>query len=276
LHGSGGTTAVRAEQHGHDSHGHDSHGHDSHGHDSHGHDSHGHASHGGDFGRSIVTVPLVLSIIVLLVATVCWIWLPDLSLANLLESARPAGISRNQAAAWSQMVVPDEALSHHHEVHQIAGLVAFCTALAGFLLATIMYGWRKLDASEARQQFEPIYQFFKKKWWFDELYHVLFFQPTHSIARWFSWIDRSLLDGLIHAIAAGVRSISRTWDALADRGIVDGSINYFANRTYALGLLLRRVQTGRLRQYVMFIALGTVVLFIVIGLLRGYSFAQLP
>lgn len=241
------------------------------------HDAHnGHHAHGADIGQSIYTVPLALSLLVLVAAGAAAIWVPALSLGNLLESARPAGIARNQPAALSTMVVPDESLSHNPKIHQSAGIVAFSTALAGFMLATIMYGWRKLDAAEVRQQFEPIYQFLRNKWWFDELYHVLFYQPTHMIAGWFSWIDRTLLDGLIHWLAATVRSIARTWDAVADRGIIDAFVNFFADRTYATGLGLRRLQTGSLRQYVMFIALGTIVLFLVIGLLRNYTFAQFP
>ncbi len=48
-----------------------------------------------------------------------------------------------------------------------------------------------------------------------------------------------------------------------------------AFRTHATGLALRGLQTGRLRQYVMFIALGAIVLIFVVGLLRSYTFAQL-
>jgi NADH-quinone oxidoreductase subunit L len=47
---------------------------------------------------------------------------------------------------------------------------------------------------------------------------------------------------------------------------VDGSINLFANWTYSLGLTLRAVQTGRIRQYVMFIVIGAVTIFVLISL----------
>ena len=64
--------------------------------------------------------------------------------------------------------------------------------------------------------------------------------------------------------------------AVADRGTIDAFVNFFASRTYGLGLALRGLQTGRLRQYVMFIALGAIVLFLLVGLMRNYTFAQLP
>ena len=44
-------------------------------------------------------------------------------------------------------------------------------------------------------------------------------------------------------------------------------MNWLAGVTYSIGLSLRRVQTGRLRQYVMFIVVGTVALFIIDQLL---------
>ena len=57
------------------------------------------------------------------------------------------------------------------EIHVPAGLVAFATALSGFLLATIIYGWRLVDPKEVRQIFRPVYHLLWSKWWFDELYN---------------------------------------------------------------------------------------------------------
>ena len=58
-----------------------------------------------------------------------------------------------------------------------------------------------------------------------------------------------------------------------DRGVVDGSINKLADATYEAGVSLRNVQTGRLRQYVLFIAIGTVAIFVVASFFWGYAFA---
>ena len=41
-----------------------------------------------------------------------------------------------------------------------------------------------------------------------------------------------------------------------------------AAETWNLGLALRSVQTGRLRQYVMFIVVGTVVIFLIASVWR--------
>ena len=50
---------------------------------------------------------------------------------------------------------------------------------------------------------------------------------------------------------------------VGDRWIIDNCVDTVAEKTWDLGLSLRSIQTGRLRQYVMFIVVGTIVLFVV-------------
>ncbi len=256
--------------HGHDAHGHghDSHGHDSHGHDSHGHDAHGHAHH----GWNPLEVALGIAGIVFIFSLV-WLKYDGVTLANLLEQARPAGTLATQEAALTPMVWPNEHLSHEPAIKVPATLIAFSTALAGFLLSTMFYGLRKLDAAEAKRTFAPIHHFLQNKWWFDELYAVLFIRPTHVVSHWISNIDRRLIDGLIDGIAWCVRTFSNFWERLADRTIVDGFVNLLAARTYGLGLTLRKAQTGNLRQYVMFIVIGTIAVFMLASFWR-YALAN--
>ena len=55
---------------------------------------------------------------------------------------------------------------------------------------------------------------------------------------------------------------------VGDRFIIDNGVDTVAAKTWDLGLALRTVQTGRLRQYVMFIVVGTVVLFLIASVWR--------
>jgi hypothetical protein len=59
-------------------------------------------------------------------------------------------------------------------------------------------------------------------------------------------------------------------DRLLDRTVVDGSVDMFARGTWDLGLSLRKLQTGNLRHYVMLIAFGTVLLFVVISYMHDF------
>ena len=63
--------------------------------------------------------------------------------------------------------------------------------------------------------------------------------------------------------------------AFADQIVVDGFVNLIARWVRAIGLSLRVLQTGSIRQYVMFIAIGAVVLFLLITFfLNPASLAQ--
>jgi hypothetical protein len=51
------------------------------------------------------------------------------------------------------------------------------------------------------------------------------------------------------------------WDGRFDLGIVDGLVNLIGDAVWGGGVALHRVQSGWLRGYVMYIALGVVGLF---------------
>ncbi len=140
------------------------------------------------------------------------------------------------------------------------------TALAGFAVAGVFYGVRALDAAEVRRSVAPLYQFLWHKWYFDELYRACFVRPALALARLAATVDRMLIDGLAHALARSVRLASVADDWL-DRLFVDGLVNRLAQWTYSAGVALRAVQTGRLRQYVMFLGVGTVALFVLVSFL---------
>ncbi len=62
-----------------------------------------------------------------------------------------------------------------------------------------------------------------------------------------------------------MKSIS-SCDDLIDRFGVDGLVNGLAKTARSIGYSFRNFQTGSLRQYVMFIAMGTVTLFVIVTL----------
>ena len=138
---------------------------------------------------------------------------------------------------------------------------------------TMFYGLRKLDAAEAQRAFSPIHKFLLNKWWFDELFDCIFVRPCHVVSNWISKFDRTWIDGLIDSLAWGTRVFARYLERIADRTLVDGFVNGIAAITYRCGASLRRIQTGNLRQYVMFIVVGTVVVFALASFWR-YALAQ--
>ncbi len=217
---------------------------------------------------------MVVPLVVLAVFAVVVGWnvpFTELGLEPLLEQARPAVTVHPAASELTNVAYPAEHVGHtDHAIHVNAGLIAFAMAATGFLLATVFYGLRKLDPEDARKQFAPLHRFLLNKWWFDELYAFLFIRPTLKVSGWVSAIDKRGIDWVTDNSARAVKAVSRIDDWI-DRTFVDGLIDRVAAWTYALGLKLRTVQTGNLRQYVVWIAVGTVGLFVLVSLYWNYT-----
>ncbi len=216
----------------------------------------------------VMVGPLVVLAVLAVVAG--WTLPGGFGLANLLEQARPAGTA--EGFALGGITVPAEHLSHEGAIHVTATLTAFGTALAGVLLAAAMYLWRVVSPDVVATLFRPIYAFLAGRWYFDELYHVLFVLPALGIAQLASGFDKGVIDVFINGLAWAARQLAGL-DAWIDRTIVDGLVNATANATWAAGLELKKLQTGSLRQYVTFIVVGTVALFVLASMLFRASLA---
>jgi NADH:ubiquinone oxidoreductase subunit 5 (subunit L)/multisubunit Na+/H+ antiporter MnhA subunit len=273
------------DAHGHDDHAHDAHGHDSHGHDAHhSHDSHGHAvahhddhahAHGGGLTLtwSWVGIMLATTLVFGTIAIPMFAYwgqpVAGLTLDGLLSQSEPLGLGVDMAGKWTKAVWPTEHTAHHPDnfpsIVAPATLLATGTWLGGIGLATLMYGLGYLNPEDVRRQFSPIYSLLINKWWFDELYEFLFVRPTLLIGRVISSVDKVWIDCFIDWLSRAVVWFSRKFELIADRGVVDGSVNIFAGWTYSTGLSLRSVQTGLLRQYVMFIVVGAIAIFVLVS-----------
>ena len=217
---------------------------------------------------SVMVTPLIVLAVLAVVAG--WTLPGGFGLANLLEQARPAGTA--EGFAQGALQVPAEYLSHEAPIRTIATLTAFGTALAGVLLAAAMYVWRVVSPDVVATIFRPLYLFLAGRWYFDELYRAIFVLPVLGVAKLCSGLDRGLIDGLIDCLAWSARQVAAV-DAWFDRTVVDGIVNTAASATWNTGLELKKLQTGRLRQYVMFIAVGTVAIFVLASLLFRSSLA---
>ena len=111
----------------------------------------------------------------------------------------------------TSVVYPSEHLSHAEVVHNAATWAASSTALAGLLLATVIYCWRLLDPDEIRNQFGFIYRLFWNKWYFDEIYKVVFVQPVLFISRRISDFDRHVIDRIVNGCRLRRAPRRRCW-----------------------------------------------------------------
>ena len=147
-----------------------------------------------------------------------------------------------------------------HHVHSMAGMLALASAIIGMGLAYTLYVQKSIDPHQIRTQFSSVYDFLVDKWRFDGLYNVMFVAPVHVIAQWCVNVDKKVLDPILHG-AASMTVIASKWDRLFDETFIDGIVNMVGSVTYSAGHSLKVIQTGRLRQYILWIAVGVIVLF---------------
>jgi NADH-quinone oxidoreductase subunit L len=121
-------------------------------------------------------------------------------------------------------------------------LVSVAVAVIGMVGAWRLFGaelwrvrWRgnpeRVRALTARVPF--LYRASLNKWWFDDLNHLLFIVIGGRVAAFLWWFDRR---------------------------VIDDTVNDVATETVAAGRGLRRVQTGRVQNYALGIAVGLIVM----------------
>jgi len=183
----------------------------------------------------------------------------DGRLFRMITFSEPIGLADGvDVGAVAQVALPSHGLIH--EFHGIAGAVALLAAVLGTVTAFLLYCRPVVNPDSIRRQFPGLYGFLVEKWQFDNFYDAAFVRPAHVVARWCTVCDQKVFDGILHFAARATVWVS-AWDRRFDEGIVDGLVNLVGNMTRSVGYSLSVFQTGRMRQYVMFIAVSVVTLF---------------
>jgi NADH:ubiquinone oxidoreductase subunit 5 (subunit L)/multisubunit Na+/H+ antiporter MnhA subunit len=157
------------------------------------------------------------------------------------------------------VVATDPGLSHLYAM-AASLLIASVGIGLGFLYYSPWEKWKRLDPKKTATRFAPVYNFLLHKWYFDELYNAVLIRPTLQLARWISAFDKNVVDGIVNGAAWSTERLSRL-SGKFDLRFVDGMVNGVADFVSKLGDLGRGIQTGRLRNYLMFLAVAVVGLF---------------
>jgi NADH-quinone oxidoreductase subunit L len=162
----------------------------------------------------------------------------------------PLGTGTGLLAGWLEPVFKQgtDLLNRAEEPFQIFGIDG---ALLGGSVAVAVIGvlaaWRLFGVNLGGLQGRPrpervreltarvpfLYRGSLNKWWFDDLNHLLFMVIGGRIAAFLWWFDRR---------------------------VVDDTVNDIATSTVGAGKELRRVQTGRVQNYALGIAVGLIVM----------------
>jgi NADH-quinone oxidoreductase subunit L len=138
------------------------------------------------------------------------------------------------------------ALEHgEYELLGIDGMLIFASVTVASVGVAVAWRFFGVDIGPMRMPGRPeavrnmtarmpfLYRASLNKWWFDDLYHLLFIVIGGRVAAFLWWFDRV---------------------------VVDGTVNGIGGLTVGAGRELRQVQTGRVQNYALGIAFGLIVM----------------
>jgi len=211
-----------------------------------------HAAHAPHESPWIMLVPLIL-LGVLSVAG-GWIGIPqalgghdqfarflDPALSGRRHSFEELSIQMNvegpAAAAAASAMQPSVPPTPNPSQERLFSLLSVIAALSGWFFADLFYRRKPGLAGRWVENARGIYSLLVHKYWIDELYSAVIVKPT-------LWSSRYLLRSAV------------------DRGIIDGGGQLAAGSARGLGALVQRVQSGNIRSYAGWLAIGAAAMLL--------------
>ncbi len=158
-------------------------------------------------------------------------------MASLRRSAATTHFEHFLAPVFITSATAPEPVSHGPELG--LAFVSLAVAVLGFLVAWQFYFRKPGTAAALAQRFRPAYSLVAHKYWVDEIYGIVIVGPLLAVSRLF-------LGGIV------------------DTGLVQGTGAGLAGGTRGLGWITRRMQSGNIRSYAGWLALGAAVLIAVV------------
>jgi len=146
-----------------------------------------------------------------------------------------------------------------HWAHYPAMFLSLAVAGLGILIAFMFYQWKKLNADKLAAKIKPLYNFSLNKWFLDELYDMTAIAGTLSFSSILAWFDNKIVDGIVNGSATVTRFVSKMSN-LFDTFVVDGFVNFTAFFSGFVGLSFRRLQTGKVQTYIVFVIFAIIIL----------------
>jgi len=155
-----------------------------------------------------------------------------------------------------------EAHAHHDPMEYI--LMVLSTGLAGFMvyLAYSFYGKESSKPKMWAEKFPALYRRLYNKYFVDEFYQDTVVKPTLLWSAFLARFDSGVVDGFVNLVGR-VGILFSYLNGAIDRVLVDGMVNGVGTVLRTAGMQLRRVQTGRIQNYVYVLVVG--VMMVIIG-----------
>ncbi|RMF06417.1 MAG: NADH-quinone oxidoreductase subunit L [Candidatus Neomarinimicrobiota bacterium] len=150
-----------------------------------------------------------------------------------------------------------------HHAHLPTMILSIAVALAGLVLGWLMYGSRRISAEALARRFPRLHDLSYHKFYVDELYAKLLYDPLLKLADFVGWLDwdwydKKIIDGFGRWTTRIARWVGTAdYDGL-DQGLVDG-----VGRTLrAVGGGMQRLQTGRIQNYILLATAGVIIILL--------------
>jgi NADH-quinone oxidoreductase subunit L len=132
------------------------------------------------------------------------------------------------------------------EAHHSPALVAISVGagFAGIALAWLLYVVRPALAGALAERTGFLYRLLYGKYFLDEIYDALVVWPIEKMSRALLW--RGM-----------------------DVGLIDGAVNGAGNRAQGIGGVLRKMQSGYIRSYAVWVLAGAVLMLVTVALAGG-------
>src|SRR5947208_729616 len=157
-------------------------------------------------------------------------------------------------------------------VHYLLELLSLGVAGRGIGLAWSIYETKRIPAERFTRA--PggafIHRMLTKRYWIDDAYDAFGRTVVYGLAHGLDWFDRTVIDGIVNAVARGGMRVAVESDVF-DRRVIDGAVNALSLETVRTSWRLRQRQTGQVQNYAWVVVVGIVA---VVVLLFGFSFLQ--
>ncbi len=170
--------------------------------------------------------------------------------------------THNDVATGAHAAGHDDHHDVHHRAHNLAMIMSIAIAGLGIFLSWLTYIRGGISAPRVLARLPRVHHVLQNMYFFDQFYAA----TIYRFVLWFSWLngafDRVVIDGIVNGFGYLTRLLS-WFSGLADKYIVDGLVNGIGAAIQGAGESVRRVQTGRIQTYLVYVCFSVLLLVLV-------------
>jgi len=169
-----------------------------------------------------------------------------------------------------QFLAPVAGMGEEHEASTglVLTLMMIATgiALLGWGLAHYFYSVNVSVPDRLSAQFQAAYRTLLNKYYVDELYDLLWVEPTKKLGFLLDWFDRTVIDGLVRAVSrlADLAAAGSTW---VEKYVIYSGLNVIGYGNHLAARQWRQLQSGMVHHYAAIIVAGLFLLAVIVQLI---------